>query len=306
MENTEEIKNDETIKAEAAPQDKAQEEYDKAWDEPAKDLGQDTAKEADKEEIETTVDTKKTEEEKREARSQHHGSIESLEKALTDTKSYATKLAEEMAELKRKLAEQEAGTATKKDVDEQKKAAEKAQDDLDSVKEKIYDDYPELKALLDPILNETRILKKELGDIKAESKSRSQVDAQAKAIEIFEKEVKPKVVEVHKDFDELMKTKDYWEWAGKQRPALKYAAMDSGDPDDIIYAITEYKKAVAAPEFQKLKEKEESMKKDKMINAQTLRGGSSSFPMRQKSDSNDYDSGWSDADKLLEKEGIRT
>lgn len=56
--------------------------------------------------------------------------------------------------------------------------------------------------------------------------------------------VKPKVLEVHPDFDEIVKNETYWQWIEKQRPALKFAGKDSGDPDDIIWAISEYKKSI--------------------------------------------------------------
>jgi hypothetical protein len=53
--------------------------------------------------------------------------------------------------------------------------------------------------------------------------------------------VKPIVLKVHPDFDSIVAGQGYWEWAEKQRSALKVAALNSGDPLDIIWAVSEYK-----------------------------------------------------------------
>lgn len=72
-------------------------------------------------------------------------------------------------------------------------------------------------------------------------------------LDYFEANVKPKILKVHPDFDSIImitrsdgtreSNKEYFEWAEKQRPALRYAAIESSDPDDIIWAISEYKKS---------------------------------------------------------------
>lgn len=72
------------------------------------------------------------------------------------------------------------------------------------------------------------------------------------ALEYFNANVKPKILKIHPDFDDIVlkKTPDgkliandeFFEWAEKQRPALRFAAMESNNPDDIIWAISEYKK----------------------------------------------------------------
>jgi len=58
----------------------------------------------------------------------------------------------------------------------------------------------------------------------------------------FNKNVKPRILRVHPDFDEIMKRKTYWEWAELQEPELRRCALDSPDAADIIHAISEYKK----------------------------------------------------------------
>jgi hypothetical protein len=63
------------------------------------------------------------------------------------------------------------------------------------------------------------------------------------AFRYFATHVKPKVVRIHPDFDDIMKDSGYWKWAEEQPQALKRAALDSSDPSDIIWAIGEYKKA---------------------------------------------------------------
>ncbi len=107
-----------------------------------------------------------------------------------------------------------------------------------------------------------RMMQEEAGRIRAEreyleslrkqtdQQQRVQEDAEQKAknrkmalLEAFEKNVKPRIVRVHPDFDSIMKSKAYWIWAEAQEPDLKRCAMDSPDAADIIYALSEYKKA---------------------------------------------------------------
>lgn len=76
--------------------------------------------------------------------------------------------------------------------------------------------------------------------VKSEQKEK---DRRAEALAAFEKNVKPRILRVHPDFDEIMKSKTYWAWAEAQEPDLKRCAMDSPDAADIIWAINEYKKA---------------------------------------------------------------
>jgi len=125
------------------------------------------------------------------------------------------------------------------------------------------------------------------------------------AIELFEREVKPKILEVHKDFDQVVQSKEYWQWAEAQSPALRYAAMDSPDPQDIIWAIGEFKKSLAKGDIQKIKAQESIGKANKVTHLQTLRGASSSAPVGgRKGDPQDYDDGWEEAGNILERQGL--
>jgi hypothetical protein len=239
-------------------------------------------------------------------KSKKYGSIASMEKALDDTKRYAHKLEAEKAELARQLAEVQKGNATQADVDKATQAVKNAQSDLDAIKARVYEDYPELQQLIDPILDRNREL---------ETKVISLEDAQTKIIEDdrkkallnnFNQNVKPKVIEVHKDFDEIMQSERYWLWAERQRPALKTAALDSPDPDDIIWAVSEFKKSVAAQQIPGIRDKENNNRGTRLKNAQTLRGSSLSFPQgtSKEVDPNDYDAGWEQAEETLRKQGI--
>ena len=64
--------------------------------------------------------------------------------------------------------------------------------------------------------------------------------------EYFEANIKPQIIRVHPDFDAIMKDEGYWQWAEQQPTQLKHAALTSGNPSDIIWAINEYKKFKAA------------------------------------------------------------
>lgn len=72
----------------------------------------------------------------------------------------------------------------------------------------------------------------------------SEKDKKAALLAAFEKNVKPRILRAHPDFDVIMQDKAYWMWAESQSPELKRCAMDSGDASDIIWAISEYKKSV--------------------------------------------------------------
>lgn len=72
------------------------------------------------------------------------------------------------------------------------------------------------------------------------------------ALEYFELQVKPEILKIHPDFDNIIfKTtedgtivlnEEYFQWAEKQKPALRDAAINSSKPEHIIWAISEYKK----------------------------------------------------------------
>ena len=61
----------------------------------------------------------------------------------------------------------------------------------------------------------------------------------------FDENIKPKIVRVHPDFENILQDKTYWDWAAQQRPELKHAALEAIDPAEIIWAIYEYKKYIS-------------------------------------------------------------
>lgn len=238
----------------------------------------------------------------------------SYEKALKDTKAWATKLAMENAELKKTIDAAKAGKASEQDVSDAKKAVEDAKGSLDAVRKKVYEDYPDLEALIEPIVKQNNELGQKINSLES-AKIKDAEEGKVKAArEHFEINVKPEINKVHPDFEDIIfqtvdgkrgLNKEYFEWAEKQRPSLRVAALDSSDPQDIIFAVTEFKKFKGSDEAKELKQKEEKQKKDKLINAMSLRGGNASFAMKpEKADSDDYDAGWNEAGKLLKTQGV--
>lgn len=228
-------------------------------------------------------------------RDPNHGSVESLTKALNDTKKFAAKLQDDIATLKRQIEESKKPGAS----EEEKKAAQTATTDLKTVVEKIYADYPELKEVFDPLLGKIGTLETALTQLDAKAKETdaktAETEAQAKAKAKFDKEVKPHIVKVHADFDEIVLGEAYWTWADKQRPGLKYAATCSDDPEDIIHAITEFKKSsLYKEEIEKTKKEQQDGKEKKVNGLQgALRGGSSGAPRSAKQgEVDDYDAEW--------------
>jgi hypothetical protein len=219
-------------------------------------------------------------------------------KALKDTKAWATKLAQENAELKRLVAE----GATKKEIAVQEKSVEQQKKAIsDETLSTVYREYPELKEVLNPLLDtlkglqeETEATKKQREESAVQAERRKKQDA----LDHFESTIMPKVLEVHSDFKEIIADSAYFEWAEKQRPGLKTAALQSNDPDDIKWAVSEYKKTLAGNEAAKLKQTDEEKRKQKLNNQMTLRGGSSAASTgKAKADPNDYDSAWDQAEK---------
>jgi len=70
---------------------------------------------------------------------------------------------------------------------------------------------------------------------------RKEKDRKIEALEAFKNNVLPRIVRVHPDFDSIVRSKEYWEWAEVQEPELKRCAMDSPDASDIIWAVSNYK-----------------------------------------------------------------
>jgi len=294
---------------------KDEQEYNEAWDTlsqdegkgeekrqpsetPAKDLQAEEGEKGDKANAEQ-------DEGGGQGRSPIYGTVESMEKALKDTRSYASRLQNEVAELRKKIEAFERGQASAQDVKEQADRAEKAKDDLDNLKKTIYEDYPELEPLFETLIKKVSVAEETVKNLQAEKKQVEELMAKQNAIELFEREVKPKILEVHKDFDQVVQSKEYWQWAEAQSPALRYAAMDSPDPQDIIWAIGEFKKSLAKGDIQKIKAQESIGKANKVTHLQTLRGASSSAPVGgRKGDPQDYDDGWEEAGNILERQGL--
>jgi len=266
--------------------------------------GEDTERKAEKTEKKTEKKTEERDEER----------LGSIEKALRDTKAWATRLAQENAELKRTLEAYEKGLATRQDVEDAKKAVKDAQDNLDEIKSRVYEDYPELKDLLDPVLDMTRSLKEEIDSIRAEQRVKAENDERQRALEEFNLRVKPKVKEVHPDFEEIIFQKgpdgqmvlndEYFQWAAEQSPALRFAATESSDPQDIIWAVREFKKWKATPEADEYRQRQQMNRERKLETAQSIMPSSGpAMPISKTGDASedDYDKAWAEATKRLEK-----
>lgn len=229
-------------------------------------------------------------------RDKDHGSLDAITKALNDTKAYATRIAQELADLKKS---QEKGGASAAEVAATQKKADDAQADIEAIADKIYEDYPELKPLVDLMTAKTKSLETEVTTLKKGKEVDAEKEARAKAKTVFEETVKPKILEKHKDFDAIIKTESYWEWAKKQRPGIRFMAMDSDNPDDISTALTEFKKSeLYKADIDQIKEKDKT-KRDNINNAQALRGGSTSFPAPRRTDTgkDDYEAGWREGEE---------
>ena len=250
--------------------------------------------------------------------SETYGSVEAMEKSIKDTKSALTRVQMEKADLEQKLAAFEKGRATSDDVDAARKAVQSAQDSLagiEKVKAAVYEDYPEFKELIDPLIDLNKNLAAEINTLRAGREANEKREELDGAYEHFNTHVRPKVLISHPDFDSVLtiekdgkkvRNDEYFEWAEIQRPALRFAAMGSNDPDDIISAVTEFKKFKASPEAEVFRKKKEKQTKEKITNSQTLRGGSMPFPAgsSKAGDPEDYNSGWDEAGSLLKKQGI--
>ncbi len=247
------------------------------------------------------------------------GSVEAMEKAVRDSQAAVTRLAQDKSELQKKLDAYEKGTATARDVADAQKAVKEAEDalsGLDKVKEAVYADYPELKSVLDPIIEQNRTLAKEVKALKVDKEAEAEREQTNALREHFNAKVKPEVLKVHADFDDILTVpatdgkravnEEYFKWAETQRPSLKTAALLSNDPQDIIWAVTEFKKYKGTPAAQEIKDRQEKDKNEKLTNAQTLRGGSTGFPVkgRKTGDPDDYDSAWDEAGTKLKEQGV--
>lgn len=256
----------------------------------------------DPEEDETTPDAKATSDDSEALKKETEQQAETAEaKALKDTKAWATKLSQENAELKRLIAE----GATKKEVAEQEKAVEGAKANIsDDTLSTVFREYPELKDVLTPLLDTVKTLQAETETFRKDKQlSAEEADKKAKkeALDHFENQIMPKVTEGpdgHPDFKEIIGNADFFLWAEQQRPGLQTAALRSNDPEDIKWALTQYKKDRAMPEAANLKKQEEEKRKQKLNNQMSLRGGSSALSTgKAKVDPSDYDAAWEQAEK---------
>ncbi len=334
------------LKDQSAQQDKVQEEYDEEWErmkadeekEAKKDADSkagpgptdtDESRKADEEEEAKKADEeagKKADDEARKKEEEEKGKtegekayskedFEKLEKRFGDTQKWAQTLAQELSDLKKTITDRDKGAATDQQVKDQQKAADDAEKELRDQIEKIKEDYPEMVKPLQAILERMTSLNKtfseqskKFSDMEEKRKKEEELEKQhGAALEAFERDVKPKIVEKHTDFDRIVRSEEFYKWASEQRPSLRTAALDSGVPEDIVWALDEFKKSKYGDIFKAQKDKEEKEKDRRIADAQTLRGGSTQHPGKSKKekDPNDYDGGWSEAGKELEKEGLR-
>lgn len=306
-----------------------EEEYDAAWDEADK-AGEKTDKTAEEKTSEEKAeadkkadsDVKAKEKEAADAKAKEaedkskvHGSTASMEKALTDTKAAFNRAIQEIADLKKTVEDLKVGKGTQAEVDKAKKNVADAKADLEKVKTSVYKDYPELKDLLDPVLDQIDSLKRENEEAKKQAEKdrkdreeREKKESEDKVLDEYNAKILPKVLEAHDDFLKIIKDpeQEYFKWAEKQRPALKMAALHSMDPEDIIEAVSKFKEFKAKGAAAEDRTAEEKRKHDKQELARSMPGGAPPAKPKGKDgvDKNDYDAGWDEADKLLEKQGV--
>jgi hypothetical protein len=228
-----------------------------------------------------------------------------VEKALHDTKAYATTLATENAKLRKALE----GRKSESDIAAAKASQEKAEADLKGKLDEAYKDYPELKGALDTITSELKTVKDKLtAKEQAEATQAKAAEERSAIVSEFEANVKPEVLKIHPDFDAIVKDPkgDFFAWAEKGSPALKAAVFNSMDPSDINWAVAEYKKARSSGDIDKLRKDEDARKENNLNLAHSLKGGSNNIPSSVKSEKkDDYEAGWDAAGKTLEKQGIK-
>lgn len=231
-------------------------------------------------------------------KSKDHGPLESVEKALKDTKAELTRIQQEKADLKTQL---EAATKTG--------TAEEVKKRLQDLRSKVdFSEFPELEPFFDGLVEENVKLAETVEKSTAkEVQAAAEETARKEALETFNRDIKPKIVEVHSDFDEIVKSDDYWNWVEKQKdilPVLYNAAAFSSNPADINFAISEFKKANA--DILTAKAEDAKKRQTTFNNARTLRGGGTpGLEGRKKtSDPEDYQGGWDEAGDLLKREGL--
>jgi hypothetical protein len=235
--------------------------------------------------------------------------VVSLKRRLSDTQAWGQKLATEVAELKKMI---QGGTATDAEIRGQQKVVDDAKKAIaPDALAKLYDEVPEAKAVVEPLMDLVNTLKGEVDTYKqseAAKKQQEQAEAKKRAIEEFENTVVPKVRETHKDYDpSKLGDLGYFEWAEKQRPGMQFMALNSNDPADIAEAFGAFKKHLASPEAQQLKQTETDRNQKRMQDAMTLKGGGGMHTSGgKKTDPNDRDAAWDDPefDKKLKQDGL--
>ncbi len=241
----------------------------------------------------------------------HHGDIESMNKALNDTKTHMQDLGEQLKNANAAIKALSDGKGSEKEAADAKANFEAAQKDLDVKLETMYADYPEQKEAIDAMVGIMRSQATTIEDLQGKVNKVSESTAKTKeeedkaeSLRLFEETVLPEVVKDHEDALAMIKDPRYATWAydiEKTQPMLSKAALDSNAPGDISMALTEFKKFLATPEAGKMANEQDKLKDKTISNAQTLRGSSQSMPdLKKKDDKNDYLAGWEESDKLLE------
>jgi hypothetical protein len=233
-------------------------------------------------------------------RDKDHGTLESVTKALSDTKKYATDLAEQNKRIMSELDDLKKGAKPGESEDDFAKR-------IGDVKGRVYEDYPELKDLLDPIIEEHTKLKAEVVKTKTEREqetARVMAEDQKKARrEEFNTNIRPKIIEEHPDFENIFEKDEktraaYFDWAKTQRPSLQFAAMYSEDPEDINWAFREFKAAKGIGRQQPAVRSS--------FGSRGMRGGGTPNPLENKRPKmDDYDAGWEESGERLKQEGVR-
>jgi hypothetical protein len=210
----------------------------------------------------------------------------------------------EKSELEKKLQDFEAGKATERDVAAAEKSFEIAKSNLDAVKknmEAINEDYPELKPVHEALISTLEALNKEVSGLKTKRVEEDAESDKGRKLKFFNEHTKPEILKKHADFDKIVADPLYWDWANaKERsPALQTAALASPDPSDISWAISEFKKYKVTPEVAAALKKKQEEDKQRIQNAETLRGGGGAPRFAaKKADPESYDEGWAEAEAL--------
>jgi hypothetical protein len=285
-----------------------EQEYDAGWQEHSAEAEE----KASTPETEEEVDTEAEEEELPEEEIQDSDESEEvgektpaeLEQRLSETQRWGHELSGKVKELEAKLAAQEQGKATQAEVDEAQRKKDEAQSQLAEAKEGIFKEFPEFKPLLDPLMDTIGKLEEQVSELSQSSTVSQESLARSQALTHFESNVKPKVVEAVPEFNDIVASEDYWQWAARQRPALQTAAMYSDSPDDIIWALNEFKKANSGGEIKAEKEKQAQQKAKRKKAAHSPKPGSQSFSKSGTDKSKQtYDEAWEDLQAEAKKHG---